>query len=124
MATLMPARCNAMTERIKTAASVEGRETEDALSDLAPLLRVRPELQEFCRFGGDWASPREAQQPGWAHFHMGTRGHCLIDRPARSSLRLEAGDILLLPRGDAHVVRARPPRGRAAPAGPTDHRHH
>src|ERR1700682_3211443 len=122
MATLMPARCNAMTERIKTAASVEGGDTEAARSDLAPLLRVRPELQEFCRFGGDWASPREAEQPGWAHFHMVTRGHCLIDRPARSSLRLEAGDILLLPRGDAHVVRARAAAGGARPPTSTARR--
>src|ERR1700687_2569575 len=114
MATLMPARCNAMTERIKTAASVEGRDTEDALSDLAPLLRVRPELQEFCRFGGDWASPREAEQPGWAHFHMVTRGHCLIDRPARSSLRLQASDIPVLPRGGVHVARGRGAPGRGA----------
>jgi AraC family transcriptional regulator, activator of mtrCDE len=111
-----------MTERIKTETGVAGTGTGDALSDLAPLLRVRPELQEFCRFGGDWASPREAQQAGWAHFHMVTRGHCLIDRPARSMLRLEAGDILLLPRGGAHVVRARAAAGRTAPPVSSDYR--
>src|SRR5260370_37634988 len=109
----MPARCNAMTERIKTETGVEG--TDDALSGLVPLLRVGPELQEFCGFGGDWASPREAQQADWAYFHIVTRGHCLIDRPARSMLRLEAGDILLLPRGGAHVVRARAAAGAAQP---------
>jgi hypothetical protein len=79
----------------------------DALSDLAPLLRARPELQEFCRFGGDWVSPHDAGDPGWAHFHIVTRGQCLLDRPGHGTIRLEAGDILLLPHGDAHVVRAR-----------------
>lgn len=114
MARLIPARCKVMTERIKTETGGEG--TEDALSGLVPLLRVRPELQEFCRFGGDWASSREAEQPGWAHFHIVTRGHCLVDRPGRSPLRLGAGDILLLPRGGAHVIRARAAAGGAAPS--------
>jgi AraC family transcriptional activator of mtrCDE len=78
----------------------------DPLSDLAPLLRVRPELQEICRFSGDWASPHDAGAPGWAHFHIVTRGQCMLDRPGHCTLRLQAGDILLLPHGDAHVVRA------------------
>jgi AraC family transcriptional activator of mtrCDE len=28
----------------------------DTLSGLAPLLRVRPQLQQLCRFGAQWAS--------------------------------------------------------------------
>jgi AraC family transcriptional regulator, activator of mtrCDE len=79
----------------------------DALSDLAPLLRVRPELEAFCRFGGDWVSPHEAGDPGCAYFHIVARGQCLLDRLGHGTLRLQAGDILLLPHGDAHVIRAR-----------------
>ncbi len=79
----------------------------DPLSLLAPLLRVRPSLDDFCRFGGDWASPHAAAGPGWAHFHIVTRGACMLDRPGHGPLRLEAGDVLLLPHGDPHVVRAR-----------------
>jgi AraC family transcriptional activator of mtrCDE len=89
----------------------KGRKTKsmaiDALSNLAPLLRVRPELQEICRFGGDWQARRDAAQPGWAYFHIIVRGECLIDRPGHPTMRLEAGDILLLPHGGTHVTRGR-----------------
>lgn len=80
--------------------------TEDPLSALAPLLRVRPVLDDLCRFGGDWASPHEAEGPGWAHFHIVTKGQCLIDRVGHGVVELGAGDVLLLPHGDPHVVRA------------------
>jgi len=79
----------------------------DALSGLAPLLRVRPELDDFCRFGGGWSSPHQAEKPGWAYFHIVTKGRCLLERPGRELLILEAGDVLLLPHGDAHILRAR-----------------
>src|ERR1700755_3201644 len=77
---------------------------DDALSSLAPLLRVRPELQDICRFGGDWESRHDAAQPGWAYFHIVVRGECLIDRPGHPKMRLEAGDILLVPPGREHVA--------------------
>jgi hypothetical protein len=76
---------------------------DDALSSLAPLLRVRPELQDICRFGDDWESWHDAAQPGWAVVH----GECLIDRPGHATMRLKAGDILLLPHGGAHLTRGR-----------------
>ena len=95
---------------------------DDALSGLAPLLRVRPELQDFCRFGGDWASPQDAGEPGWAYFHIVTRGECLIDRPGHSTLRLKTGDILLLPHGNAHVVRARIGANQISPTIATEYR--
>jgi len=80
---------------------------EDALSGLAPLLRVRPELQDFCRFGGGWESPHAEEKRGWAYFHIVTKGRCLLERPGRELLTLETGDVLLLPHGDAHTLRAR-----------------
>jgi hypothetical protein len=72
-----------------------------------PLLRVRPEFQEFCRFGGDWTSPHGGAQAGCAYFHILTRGECAIDGPSHSAIRLQTGDILLLPHGNAHVLHAR-----------------
>ncbi|WP_374305599.1 AraC family transcriptional regulator [Ferrovibrio sp.] len=79
----------------------------DALSGLAPLLRVRPELQEFCRFGGSWQSSHAPTAGNTAQFHIVTRGGCVIDLAGQKSLPLRAGNILLLPHGDRHVVRAR-----------------
>src|SRR5215469_4544268 len=79
----------------------------DALSNLAPLLHVRPELQEICRFGGDWEARRNATQPGWAYFHIVVRGECLIDLPGEPTIHLEAGDVLLLPHGGTHLARGK-----------------
>ena len=77
----------------------------DVLSLLAPMLRVRPELQDFCRFGGDWSSPHAPEARGWAAFHIVTKGICSVERRGQPAVRLEAGDVLLLPHGDAHVAR-------------------
>jgi AraC family transcriptional regulator, activator of mtrCDE len=102
----MAAGCNQMTARIKKRIAGE-RNSNDALSGLALLFRVRPEFQEFCRFGGDWNSPHGVAQVGCAHFHIVTRGECAIDGPSRSTILLQKGDILLLPHGNAHILRAR-----------------
>jgi AraC family transcriptional activator of mtrCDE len=105
----MTAGRNKMTVRIKTRVPRRGDKTDrnDGLSGLAPLLRVRPKFEEFCRFGGDWNSPHDVAQVGWAHFHIVTRGECVIDRPSHAAIRLQQGDILLLPHGNAHILRAR-----------------
>lgn len=76
----------------------------DILDAMAPMLRVRPELQDFCRFGGGWRSAHAHEGEGWAAFHIVMRGSCQVDRPGEPTLRLEAGDVLLLPHGDGHVV--------------------
>jgi AraC family transcriptional regulator, activator of mtrCDE len=76
----------------------------DALSALAPVLRVRPELQDFCRFGGDWRSAHDPQAQGFAAFHIVARGTCQVERPDQPAVTLEPGDVLLLPQGDGHVV--------------------
>lgn len=87
---------------------------DDVLSGLAPLLRVRPELEDLCRFGGSWTSTHAVGPAGWAHFHLVTRGHMQLDRPGFDRLSLTAGDILLLPHGDAHTVHG---------LGPDEHLH-
>ncbi len=88
---------------------------DDALSRLAPLLRMRPELEDICQFGGDWASAHEAGPMGWAHFHIVTAGSVELQRQGSETLLLQAGDILLLPHGDAHTVRAPGSTGAARP---------
>ncbi|MGF7154311.1 cupin domain-containing protein [Novosphingobium gossypii] len=82
-------------------------EAAELLQAMVPLLRIRPEIEDFCRFGGSWASAHEPRGPGWAQFHIVTRGTCVLERPGLGELTLEAGDILLLPHGDSHVVRSK-----------------
>lgn len=76
----------------------------DALTLLAPTLRVRPELQDFCRFGGDWRSVHAPEKDGAAAFHVVVKGSCTLERAGQPAVSLAAGDVLLLPHGDAHVV--------------------
>jgi len=93
----------------------------DALSGLAPLLRVRPELQDVCRFGGGWSSPHDPERRGWAYFHIVTKGRCVLERPGVGPMILETGDVLLLPHGDAHILRANEIAGRPAPKVAVDY---
>src|SRR6266851_2652321 len=120
----MPARRNAMSGRIKQMGrgAMTNPDADDALSGLAPLLRVRPELTDFCRFGGAWASSHRAEPAGWAYFHIVTKGSVQLDRVGFGPLRLDAGDILLLPHGDAHTVRASGAAGHGGPPVATQYR--
>jgi AraC family transcriptional activator of mtrCDE len=78
----------------------------DALSGLAPLLRVRPELQQLCRFGAQWVSDNAAESDRWAPFHFITHGACVIELSALGrTIPLSAGDAVVLPHGAAHVLR-------------------
>ncbi|HEY4253876.1 MAG TPA: AraC family transcriptional regulator [Roseomonas sp.] len=81
--------------------------TTELLNALVPLLRVRPVIEDVCRFGGSWESRHAPNGRGWAQFHLVGRGSCILERPGLPPLILEAGDILLMPHGDSHVVRSR-----------------
>ena len=71
----------------------------DALSGLAPLLRVRPELESLCRFGAQWALPHEISTGGWAPFHLVAQGRCVIEVAGTAPIPLETGDVAVLPHG-------------------------
>ena len=101
----------------------------DTLSSVAPLLRVKPELQQLCRFGAQWASEHVAETDRWAPFHLVTRGGCVLQLSGQGRMiTLAAGDIVVLPHGTPHVVRgpstppdARGPFGiRSQPFGPVE----
>ena len=77
----------------------------DALSGLAPLLRVRPELESLCRFGAQWASPHEISTGGWARFHLIVQGRCVIEVAGIAPIPVETGDVAVLPHGGAHTMR-------------------
>jgi AraC family transcriptional regulator, activator of mtrCDE len=78
----------------------------DIFAGLSPLLRVRPELQELCQFGAQWASPHEPAEIGWAPFHVITHGECLLDVAEHRGVALKAGDVVVLPHGGVHTIRA------------------
>src|SRR5258708_22412413 len=84
----------------------------DPLSAIAPLLRVRPEIQEICRFAARWEAEHQAEPLGWAQFHIVTKGRCFLEQRYGEPLLLQAGHLLLLPHGDAHVVRSAGRKGR------------
>src|SRR6267154_765257 len=100
-------------------------DADDALSGLAPLLRVRPELTDFCRFGGAWASSHRAEPAGWAYFHIVTKGSGLLDRDGLGPRRLVAGDTgPRVPQGNGRGAVGVPDRSapRFGPAAPRQRR--
>jgi len=95
---------------------------DDGLTALAPMLRVRPELTDYCRFGGTWRAEHQAEAPGCAAFHIVATGACSVERPGQEAVRLGPGDVLLLPHGDRHLVYEEDGRTQAAPITTTDRR--
>ncbi len=81
---------------------------EEIFQQLGFLLRVRPELQQICLFGAQWASPHDPEPHGWAPFHIVTKGFCLLDVGAHVGIELRAGDVAVLPHGGKHTTRAHP----------------
>src|SRR5712671_2657229 len=102
----MLSRRKTYTGRIKHPDDATEPATLDPLSSIAPLFRVRPEIQEVCRFALQWEVVHEAEPAGFAQFHIVTNGNCLLERYSGETFKLEAGSILLLPQGDSHVVRS------------------
>jgi AraC family transcriptional activator of mtrCDE len=112
----MPQRRRDFADRINYREQATPPRAQDPLNAMAPLLRVPPELQAVCRFASQWDVPHDAEPAGWAQFHIVTTGNCLLERSDGHPLCLEAGDVLLLPRGDAQVVRSSArPRGPKSP---------
>jgi len=71
----------------------------EIFQELAPLLRVRPELKDICKFGAQWASENPPQASGWAAFHIVTLGRCLLDAGDQIGIPLEARYVAILPHG-------------------------
>jgi len=80
----------------------------DALSRLLALYPVRTALDIRCHLGAPWQMEEAAVAAGIAPYHMIVEGNAwlvLADHPPRA---LQAGDIVVLPHGSAHVLRAGP----------------
>jgi AraC family transcriptional activator of mtrCDE len=81
-------------------------QTASVLENLVSLLRVRPQIQQLCEFGGSWISEHDVEVDRWAPFHIVTHGECIIEVEGLAPRRLQAGDVAVLPHGDRHRVRA------------------
>jgi AraC-like DNA-binding protein len=92
--------------------------TQDTLSDLLRGVRLRGAVFFDVSGSGDWAAEappgRELApllMPGVEHvmeYHAVAQGSCWAGIPGGPSVQLAAGDIVMFPQGDAHVVSSAP----------------
>jgi AraC-like DNA-binding protein len=92
--------------------------SRDALSDLLRAVRLRGAVFYYVSNWGEWAAeaPPAAEiaaavLPGAEHvmeFHMVARGSGWAATSEVAPVRLESGDIVMFPHGDAHVVSSAP----------------
>ena len=100
----------------------------DTLSDLLRAVRLRGAVFYYIEGAPPWVAEaphaREiipAIMPGAEHmieFHGIVRGSCWAAIAGESSIRLEAGDVVLFPQGDPHVMSSAP--GMRAPSVDTN----
>src|SRR5260370_37935570 len=91
----------------------------DWLSRLLDLVPVRGHLDLRCFYGAPWRIDEDRAAEGEIPYHVVLGGAAVLEDPAGGPpTRLQAGDILLLPDGSAHVLRD----GSGAPAAPADER--
>jgi len=98
--------------------------SHDILSDVLRSVRLRGALFFYVSGGRNWAAEAPpsrdiaaAVMPDSEHvieYHVITRGSCWGAIVGEAPVRLETGDIVLFPHGDAHVISSAP--GLRAPA--------
>jgi AraC family transcriptional activator of mtrCDE len=101
----MTERIIVMSDGIKIKKDFSHR-TLDIFEGIAPLLRARPIIDELCRFDSEWARSNDHAAVGQAWFHIVVRGTCELEQVSAGLLTMNAGDVLLLPHGNAHVIRS------------------
>ncbi len=90
----------------------------DILSDVLRGVRLRGAVFFYLSFGRQWSTgaPRSSEiaatvLPGSEHvmeYHVLTRGACWAAVVGERPVRLSAGDIVMFPHGDAHVLSSAP----------------
>lgn len=76
--------------------------TADPLSEMLRGLRLDGVEYGRCRLAAPWATAFPAEEA--ARFHFISSGSAVLQAPSGDWLRLDAGDAVILPRGDAHVL--------------------
>ena len=90
----------------------------DALSDVLRVIRLTGAVFLSAEFTAPWSvlagsasGDCAAYMPNAKHlvyYHLVAQGSCLVRLPGVAPVRLEAGDLVLFPSGDAHVVASAP----------------
>lgn len=78
----------------------------DALSEILRGLRLDGVEYGRCQPSAPWATAYPPQES--AQFHFLAAGKAFLQSPEGEWMELAAGDAVLLPRGDAHVLASRP----------------
>jgi len=91
---------------------------QDTLSDVLRFVRLRGAVFYYLNYGHDWAAEAPASQeiaaavmPGAEHvmeYHVITKGAGWAAIVGQPPVRLAAGDIVMFPHGDAHVMSSAP----------------
>ena len=92
--------------------------SQDILSDVLRSVRLRGAIFYFVSGNRQWAAEAPPSReiassvlPDSEHvmeYHVVTRGSCWGAIVGESPVRLDTGDVILLPQGDAHVVSSAP----------------
>jgi AraC-like DNA-binding protein len=92
--------------------------SRDTLSDVLRTIRLKGAVFFYVSGGHDWAAESPPSQeiaaqvmPGAEHvmqYHVVIDGDCWASIVGESPVRLGAGDVVLFPKGDAHVMSSAP----------------
>jgi AraC-like DNA-binding protein len=92
--------------------------SHDPLSDVLRSVRLRGAVFYYVSFDGDWAAETPASpllasalMPGADHvlaYHLLVKGSGWAACDGQAPVSLAAGDIVMFPRGDAHVISSAP----------------
>ncbi|MGO4001366.1 MULTISPECIES: AraC family transcriptional regulator [Pseudomonas] len=88
----------------------------NSIDKLIALASLRGSLDLRCQFQGDWALDHPADRRGLAPYHIVLTGTCHAELSGGQRVRLNAGDVLLLPGGSTHLLRSE--GARIAPSVP------
>ena len=82
----------------------------DALTRVLELASVRGALDVRCYLAGGFSIDHDDSLPGEAPFHLVLSGKAQMELPGRVNVAMQAGDLIVLPRGTRHRVHDGGPR--------------
>lgn len=118
-----------MTERRENMTDLPERRGSDVLSEVLRAVRLRGAVFYTVKASASWVVEAPPTQelahivmPGSEHviaYHVISSGGCWTGPPGGPATRLEEGDIIIYPHGDAHIMASEP-----GMRGPIDIEHH